>query len=67
MPKDRMGDNEDLNEEAADAMVNTIHRGFANGRDTMVVRRKCVREVEVAKIKTFDPKFLDQPNIIKEV
>lgn len=45
-------------------MVDTILGEFVSDEDTMATKRKHVREVEVATIQMFCPKYLDQLDIM---
>lgn len=50
--------------EYANAMVNTIHNGFASGGNTMATRRKHVQVAKVAAVGIFDPMYLDKLDIV---
>lgn len=58
-PKKRRSkvDGDILEEKVADAIMNTIHGGFASGGETMVARMRHVKEVEVATVRKADPKY----------
>lgn len=53
-----------MEEEAVDATVSLIHRGFASGGETMAARRRHLKKVEVAAIGTTDPRFVDHFDIV---
>lgn len=57
--------NEDpLEEEAIDAMLNTIQGVFASRDETMASRMRHVKEAEVVVVGTVDFKNLNQPDIM---